>query len=394
VPHVTAAHRDFRHTAAVPQGSYNALVRGEQWLEWAAYATWLVVGTPTIMEISTGELGGWRAAVWVAAFLVFGALLTVCIRRSGTIALLTLQSLAGLTMVAVSGNGTTGATLVIVAAEAAAVLSTRAAWVWVAAQTVLLGVIRSYSNPWVEAWTVAGSFAGFQAFAIATMSLARSEREAREALARTNAELVATQSLLAENSRIAERLRISRDLHDTLGHHLTALSLQLDVASRLTSGTAADHVREAHAITRLLLGDVRSVVSQMRDSSRIDLSQSLRTLARGTGAVEVHLDVPDRLPVDAAEQAHALLQCVQEIITNAARHGGARHCWIRIERRADGIDLHARDDGRGAAELKWGNGLKGMRERFEEFSGRVEFTPGVGRGFEVHGFMPGAEAAS
>lgn len=371
-----------------------SLVRSEKWLDWAAYATWLVVGIPTIVEIWTGELGGWRAAVWVAAVLAFGAALTVCLRRRPAVPLLIVQSLAGLTMIYVSENGTAGATLVIVAAEAAAVLPAGAAWAWVAVQSVLLGAIWSYFDGWIGGVTVGGSFAGFQAFAIATMSLARSERAAREELGRANAELIATQSLLAENSRIAERLRISRDLHDTLGHHLTALSLQLDVASRLTSGQAADHLREAHAITRLLLGDVRDVVSQMRETSRIDLAQSLRALATGRGAPVVHLDMPDALPLEDAGQAHALLRSVQEIVTNAARHGGARNLWIRIERRADGIDLHARDDGRGAAELTWGHGLRGMRERFEEFSGRVEVTPGPGRGFEVHGFLPHPQAAS
>jgi signal transduction histidine kinase len=220
------------------------------------------------------------------------------------------------------------------------------------------------------------------------MSLARSEREARQDLARANAELVATQSLLAENSRIAERLRISRDLHDTLGHHLTALSLQLDVASRLSSGQAAEHVREAHAITRLLLGDVRSVVSEMRETSRLNMADAIRALAAGGGALQIHFDLPGALEIDDPDQAHALLRCVQEIITNASRHGGAENLWIRIERRADGIDLHARDDGRGAAHVTWGNGLKGMRERFEEFSGRIEVTAAAGRGFEVHGFIP------
>jgi signal transduction histidine kinase len=200
--------------------------------------------------------------------------------------------------------------------------------------------------------------------------------------------------LLAENTRIAERLRISRDLHDTLGHHLTALSLQLDVASRLTSGQAEMHVREAHAITRLLLADVRDVVGTMRETSHVDLAGTIRALVAGGGPLQIHLDIPPSLPVDDAGQAHALLRSVQEIITNALRHGGARNLWIRIERRADGVDLHARDDGRGAAELKWGNGLTGMRERFEECAGRVEFTSAAGRGFEVHGFMPRPETAA
>jgi len=377
-------------------------VRGEKWLDWAAYATWLVVSLPTIADISTGEFAGWRAFTWVVAFLAFGLSLAVCLRPAASplarrpgraVALLALQSVAGLAMIFLTGNGTAGATLVIVAAEAAAVFPPAIAWTWVVVQSLLLGAIWGYFDGWIGGLTGGGSFAGFQAFAISAMSLARSERSAREELSRANAELVATQSLLAENSRIAERLRISRDLHDTLGHHLTALSLQLDVASRLTSGQAAEHVREAHAITRLLLGDVRSVVSEMRETSRLNLADEVRALA-GAGALQVHLDLPDTLQLDDPDQAHALLRCVQEIITNASRHGGAQNLWIRIARRADGIDLHARDDGRGATHITWGNGLKGMRERFEVFSGRIEVTPGDGRGFEVHGFMPRPGIAS
>ena len=54
---------------------------------------------------------------------------------------------------------------------------------------------------------------------------------------------MATRAMLVESSRAEERLRISRDLHDTLGHHLTALSLQLDVAPGSQSGQAEGHIR-------------------------------------------------------------------------------------------------------------------------------------------------------
>jgi signal transduction histidine kinase len=305
--------------------------------------------------------------------------------------MLAMQSVCGLALVWGSRDGLPGATLVVVAAEACDVVDPRVTRGWVIAQTLLLiGVFWHMGGP-VTAVAAGGAYGGFQIFAVATMSLARSESRAREDLAWTNAELTATRELLAENSRVAERLRISRDLHDTLGHHLTALSLQLEVASRLSGGPAAERVEEAHAITRLLLSDVRDVVSRLRGSSRVDLTQAVRVLATAGGPLKIHIDMPTRLDLDDPAQAHALLRCVQEVITNASRHADAQNLWIEIEQRPEGVDLRARDDGRGVARLTCGNGLRGMRERFEEYAGTVEFRSATGEGFEVHGFMPRPE---
>jgi signal transduction histidine kinase len=239
---------------------------------------------------------------------------------------------------------------------------------------------------------------GFMLFAAASSFLVRSEAAARAQLALANSELLATRAMLVETSRVEERLRISRDLHDTLGHHLTALSLQLDVAARLSDGKAADHIRQAHAVARLLLGDVRDVVSRLRDTSQPDVAEAIRSLAaqQGTGPAEggsgehvaIHLDLAETFIVDDAPRAEILLRCVQEIITNTARHAQARNLWICLEARPDGIALHARDDGRGADVVTCGNGLTGMRERFEQFSGHVEFSAGPGAGFEIRGFLP------
>jgi len=147
-------------------------------------------------------------------------------------------------------------------------------------------------------------------------------------------------------------------------------------------------VQRAHAITRLLLSDVRDVVSQLRVGGRLDIASALRALTARSGTLAVHLDVPDVLEVDRAAQSDALLKCVQELITNTTRHADARNLWIRIESSVDRIALRARDDGRGAAAFAIGHGLTGMRERFEDCGGNVEFHGGDGHGFEVHGFVP------
>ena len=371
----------------------------DTWLNVAAFVTWLASGVPAGLAIADGRFGGVQALAWASAFGAFGvAFGLVCYgRRRGVRearALVFLQAAAGLAMVATTNDGFAAATLVVVAAQLPGLFPPRAAAAWVAVQTALIVILFWWIFGRVSAFTAGGAYLGFQIFAMATAGLAIRERAAREDLGRANAELMATRSLLAENSRVAERLRISRDLHDTLGHHLTALSLQLEVASRLASGPAADRVHEAHAITRLLLSDVRDVVSRLRESSRFNLAEAVRALATSAAPLEIHLQVPDGIVIDDPLQAHAILRCVQEIITNSARHAAACNLWIAIERQANGIAVTARDDGRGADIVTSGNGLRGMRERFEEYSGRVEFSSAEGRGFEVRAFMPQADLAS
>jgi signal transduction histidine kinase len=421
VPEVTTPIHDFRHTGEPAAGPYNgpmsgsgqrpaALhghVRGARWLSVAAVVTWLVCGLPLLAAIVAGTAPFWPALVFMAAFLIYGAALMTVLSLLGgethvvprsAVVLLAVESLSGLTLIYVSGHhlgGTaaTPATLVIVSAQAPYILSARAAWALVGAQTLAM-VSMFWGARLTEILSMSLAMGGFQAFATASSFLALREAAARSKLALANAELHAAQARLSATSRAEERLRISRDLHDALGHHLTALSLQLDVASRLSDGRAAAHVSQAHAIARLLLSDVRDVVRTLRDPQRVDVAQAIRNLAGSRSEFAIHLEVPSALELHDAERAQALLRCVQEIITNTARHARAQNLWIRIEPRADGIALHARDDGRGTAEVTPGYGLTGMQERFAACAGFIEFGGGPDRGFEVRGFMPVPHAAA
>jgi len=364
------------------------------WLTAAGFVTWVAGSIPAVLAIANGRMTGIAAVLWAAAFVAFGvALGAICFERNWAPrrerALVLIQSVAASVMVAVTRDGVAGATLVVAASQLPGLVSPGVAAVWVGAQTAVIAGRFWWLDGPLSAFIVGGAYLGFQMFAMATSTLALRDRTAREELARTNAELHATRALLVEDSRVAERLRISRDLHDMLGHHLTALSLQLEVASRLASGAAADRVAEAHAITRLLLGDVRDVVSRLRDRGDTDLGSAIRTLAAAVARPEVHVQIEEGIAIDDPVQKHALLRCVQEIITNAMRHADAGNLWISIERRAGGIALTARDDGRGVEIVTYGHGLRGMRERFEELAGHVEFSSKPGGGFHIAAFMPG-----
>jgi len=367
----------------------------ERWLTVAGLTTWLVFALPSLLRIINGNMSARGLVVWAIAFPLFGiAFGAMCLDRPGPLrrppvrlVLLVLQSLAGLAMTSMAPDVFPAATLVVVAGQLDEV-SPRVAATWIIVQTLGLFVVSLLMVNPALALAVAGSFGGFQTFAYVTASLTQRERLARQELTRTHTELLSTRALLAQSSRNEERLRISRDLHDTLGHNLTALSLQLDVASRLSDGKAAEHVHQAHAITRLLLGDVRNVVSELRGSTRFDLGTAIRLLAADVTGIEIRLELPTVLEIEEGARADALLKCVQEIITNTTRHASARNLWITIARDSDGISLRARDDGRGTNMIQPGHGLTGMRERFEALGGRIELRSSEGRGFEVIGYMP------
>ncbi|KAF1684531.1 sensor histidine kinase [Pseudoxanthomonas taiwanensis] len=251
-----------------------------------------------------------------------------------------------------------------------------------------------FHMPLFEALMQSLLYGGFSLFIYVTSLVARQQAQAREEQRRLNAELRATRALLAESARVNERTRISRELHDLLGHHLTALSLNLEVAGHMTEGRAQEHVRQAHTLAKLLLTDVREAVSQLRDASGgIDLAAALRPLADHVPALDIDLQVESPLAVDDPERAHVILRCTQEIITNAVRHAGARHLWIRIWREAEAIVLDARDDGRGADGLVPGNGLRGMHERVRQCGGTLEIQTRQGDGFRLRLSIPAATLA-
>jgi signal transduction histidine kinase len=240
-----------------------------------------------------------------------------------------------------------------------------------------------------EALLQCGLYLGCSGFSYMISWIGRDQSEARDALRRANAELRATQSLLLEGERAAERLRISRDLHDVVGHHLTALSLNLEVANHLCEGKARQHVQTALQISKLLLSDVRDVVSQLRHADGIDLAAAVRSLVEGVPSPQVHIELPERFTVHDPARAQVVLRLTQEILTNTIRHARARNLWIRYELDGPEVRLIARDDGCGApSELRRGNGLSGMNERLAQFGGQLAIDTAPGQGFSLSARVP------
>jgi signal transduction histidine kinase len=368
------------------------VTRRYSWLLAAAITIWFAVGV-MIMAVGVQSPNPTTLALWLVLFALFAAALgsaALVGRRSRLVQalLIAIETLTVIGLAAVPHRGDPGPLLAPIALQAALVFGARPALAWVAAQSVLIWLGRGSYLLDAQAWLYWVVNAAAQVIAVGGVHLLRREAEAAEALARSNGELRATQALLAESAAAAERLRISRELHDAWGHDLTALSLQLEYASHVSPQDARASVLEARDLTRSLLSKVRDVVGSLRRYDGHDIEPVLRALAEGAPQLQVHLDIPRAIALQPAETAQTLMRSAQEIITNTLRHAGARNLWLSLAAEEDGVRLVSRDDGRGAQRLRLGNGLIGLRERFEQHGGQIDFEGAWGRGFRVSGWIP------
>lgn len=375
-----------------------------QLLRYAGLFTWAMVGIPLLLntwyfpaEDGTGLLSDVRLRMWAAAYFAFGLSYWLVTRSLGERqprwyddVLLLVLTLSAIAVSYFTGTGLGGVLLLVVAGVIAWLLPLRLGVAWLILQHVALvpAFMQGLGFTLVEAVLQSALYAGYASFAFVIGLVAKQQAQARDEQRRLNSELRATRALLAESSRMSERVRISRELHDLLGHHLTALSLNLEVANHLSSGKVQEHVRQAHTLAKLLLTDVREAVSQLRDEGSIELSGALHTLVEGVPALEIRLDVPEQFNLDDPERAHVVLRCAQEIITNAVRHAGANRLDLSFSREGGALRIRARDDGRGADGVAPGHGLRGMRERLAAYGGSIDIHTARGEGFALDIRLP------
>jgi signal transduction histidine kinase len=373
-----------------------------QQLRYAGLFTWVCAGIPMIWEPwyfgQDSGLAPFDLVAWRSSYFLFGLCYWFITRRLDTrsrqrpseVALLLLLTATAIAVTYFSESGLGSILLMLSAGVLPWLLTMRVGIGWLALQHAALIPVygRWPEYQLLDAVLQAALYVGFSSFVFITSYVARQQAEAREEQRRLNSELRATRALLAESSRLTERMRISRELHDLLGHHLTALSLNLEVASHLSSGRTQEHVRQAQSLAKLLLTDVREAVSQLREDDALEIGEALRVLVEGVPALEVELEVPPQVRVEDPARAQVVLRCAQEVITNTVRHSGARRLLLKVSSDADGIRIHARDDGRGADSVAIGNGLRGMRERLAQFGGTMQIDTGRDRGFALDLWLP------
>lgn len=199
-----------------------------------------------------------------------------------------------------------------------------------------------------------------------------------------------TEEALREIRR-AERRRIARDLHDIVLQDLSGAlqSLRLIHLRSRNSGAEVDLAEELEALGRASSG-LRSAVYDLRHEKERPFMKSVESLVelnrRATPEREVRLVVGEEFPGGLSEgKSVELLRVVQEALTNARRHSGARNVEVRLGTEDGEILVEVSDDGRGfdIASVRAGVGLSAMRERIEGVGGTLAIYGRPGEGTRV-----------
>lgn len=282
----------------------------------------------------------------------------------------------------------------------------------------------------------------FNVFAMIMSNTAIKESKAREEADALNRQLLSTQQLMKQALTQDERLRIARNIHDVLGHHLTALTINLQVASRKAdllesseSQAIKQHVEQSHSIAKLLLSDVREAISDIRENAAIDFSLAVNALIKDLPRPVVNLHIDDNLTLTNVRIADCLLRNMQEALTNVVRHTQAHYFSISLTQHngaykllmqdsmvphtadkklsgeqpssiplfdkapcsyseganAEGVRKEAGPSGSDtSSHVVAGNGLSGMQERVDELNGTISWRK-TEQGFRIAIHIPEGE---
>jgi len=200
-------------------------------------------------------------------------------------------------------------------------------------------------------------------------------RAQQTALQKANTELTHYASTLETLAVSRERNRLARELHDTLAHTLSGLSVQLETAKaywEVQPETTYQLLVNSLATTRSGLDETRRALKALRSSSLEDMGLllALRRLAQQAaerGQLKLDLVLPDQIPTLAPDVEQCIYRIAQESLENVVKHAQAQNLSLHLRVEMDGVRLTIRDDGRGTdlrqVEQNGHFGLAGMRER-------------------------------
>jgi signal transduction histidine kinase len=233
--------------------------------------------------------------------------------------------------------------------------------------------------------------------AIAAASLSRMLKLERQSqAAESELRLLSGQLRTAQEE---ERKHLSRELHDQVGQMLTGLRMELAGIARVLADSESEissRIARAKGTVEQTLRIVRNIAMLLRPSMLDDLGLSpalawlVKEMSRSSG-IDIQSSIDSTVDSLPETQRTCIYRLVQEALTNAVRHSGARHAEVVIQARAGSVVGSVNDDGKGfdlASHKRRGLGLLGMEERVRELGGTIRVTSQPGHGTRVELRLP------
>jgi signal transduction histidine kinase len=353
---------------------------------------------------SRRSLPAWEVVVLVTAavaYLIAGTYGFAICRRSGSllagIVYFVVQLLLAATLIVLRGStGELSLILLPLAGQSALLLPLpgMAPICFLIYVTLVMPLI--LRSRWVDAIVVAVVYGTGIVFVVVFTRVAASERAARGELAEANQLLRDHSSQVEELATTKERNRLAREIHDSLGHYLTVVNVQIGAAQAILDqdrARAMDHLANAQALTQEGLAEVRHSVAALRASPTESrpLPEALAKLTEQWNAagLRTRLVITGTIRPLTPQADLTLYRAAQEALTNVGKHAHATNVDLRLDYRAQGaVQLSVKDDGVGSNNSEGGFGLLGVRERVQLLSGAVRVRTNSGEGFALEVELP------
>ena len=358
----------------------------------------------TALVYTRRNVPGWEVVVLLAAaaaYLLVGTYGFSLCRRSNRPAAaavyFVVQLLLAAVLIKLRGHaGELGLILLPLAGQSALLLRLR--WMITVCTLIYLVLVMPLIlvNRWVDAIAIAMIYGTGIVFVVVFTRIAASEREARASLGEANRLLLENAAQVEELAVTRERNRLAREIHDSLGHYLTVVNVQIGAAQAIfgqDNKRALDHLSKAQTLTQEGLAEVRRSVAALRASPTESrpLPEALAKLAaqwKGTGMF-VDFSVSGS-PRPLSPQADlTLYRSAQEALTNVSKHAQASKVKVTLTyREPKTVLLRVEDDGVGSNGSESGFGLLGVRERAQQLGGQVQISTARSKGFTLEVELP------
>jgi len=358
----------------------------------------------TAIVYSRRPVPAWEAMVLVmlgAAYLVMGTYGFAICRRAGSliwgISYFVIQLLLAATLIVLRGStGELSLILLPLAGQTALLLPLRGMVPFCVLIYVTLVMPLVMRGRWVDAIAMGVIYGTGIVFVVVFTRVAASEREARRELAEANQRLRERAAQIEDLAITKERNRLAREIHDSLGHYLTVVNVQISAAQTILDydrTRALDHLAKAQTLTQEGLAEVRHSVAALRASPTESrpLPEALAQLAEQWNAagLRVKFAVAGTIRPLTPQANLTLYRAAQEALTNVGKHAHATSVDLYLDYQDERLVLvRITDDGLGSTNSEGGFGLLGVRERVQLLSGAVRVRTDAGKGFSLQVSLP------